>query len=101
MRASSSKSLLVAVAIAAAFAPQAWAQAPAPCGGTPQITDAKGDGHHTNTDVTAAWLTEAAGRLQAVVQVDYGLWEPAHDGLGAGRHRAAVRARAARRGTSA
>ena len=66
-------------AVAVAFGvPAASAAPPAPCGGTPQITDAKGDGHHTNTDVTAAWLTEAGGRLQAVVQVDFGLWEPAH-----------------------
>ena len=65
--------------VAVAFGvPAASAAPPAPCGGTPQITDAKGDGHHTNTDVTAAWLTEAGGRLQAVVQVDFGLWEPAH-----------------------
>jgi hypothetical protein len=69
---------LVAIAAAAVLAPQAWATPPAPCAGT-QITDAKGDGHHTNTDVTAAWLTESAGRLQAVVQVDNGLWAPAHD----------------------
>ena len=77
---SSSKSSLAAIAAVAVVRPaRAWAAPPAPCGGAPQITDAKGDGHHTNTDVTSAWLTESAGRLQAVVQVDYGLWEPAHE----------------------
>jgi len=71
------KSTLAAAAAVAAFAPQAWAVPPAPCAGT-QITDLNGDGHHTNTDVTAAWLTESAGRAQGVVQVDNGLWAPAH-----------------------
>jgi len=71
------KSTLAAAAAVVAFAPQAWAVPPAPCAGT-QITDLKGDGHHTNTDVTAAWLTESAGRAQGVVQVDNGLWAPAH-----------------------
>ncbi len=57
--------------------------APAPCGGAPQIADAVGDGHHENTDVTAAWLSEAAGRLQAVIQPRIAVWEPAHDDSGA------------------
>jgi len=57
----------------------ASAAAPAPCNGTPQITDARGDGHHPNTDVTAAWFSEAAGRLQAVIQVDVADWTPAHE----------------------
>jgi hypothetical protein len=77
VRAPSRISTLAALAAGAVFAPQAWAAPPAPCAGT-QITDARGDGHHTNTDVTAAWLTESAGRVQAVVQVDNGLWAPAH-----------------------
>jgi hypothetical protein len=55
------------------------AAAPPPCGGVPQISDAAGDGHHANTDVLAGWLSEQAGRLQAVIQVRQGLWEPAHD----------------------
>ena len=55
------------------------AAAPAPCGGIPQIADAVGDGHHENTDVTAAWLSEQAGRLQAVIQPRIAVWEPAHD----------------------
>ena len=78
MRAPLRTAALVAIAAGAVFAPQAWAAPPAPCAGT-QITDAPGDGHHTNTDVTAAWLTESAGRLQAVVQVNNGLWAPAHE----------------------
>jgi hypothetical protein len=53
--------------------------APAPCGGIPQIADAVGDGHHENTDVTAAWLSEQAGRLQAVIQPRIAVWEPAHE----------------------
>jgi hypothetical protein len=57
----------------------ASAAAPAPCNGTPQITDVRGDGHHPNTDVTAAWFSEAAGRLQAVIQVDVADWKPAHE----------------------
>jgi hypothetical protein len=77
VRAPIRKSTLVAAAAVAAFAPEAWAMPPAPCAGT-QIIDPRGDGHHTNTDVTAAWLTESAGRLQAVVAVDNGLWAPAH-----------------------
>lgn len=77
MRAPLFKSSLVAVAAVAAFAPQAQAAPPAPCAGT-QITDVKSDGHHTNTDVVAAWLTETGGLPQAVVQLDNGLWEPAH-----------------------
>src|SRR4051794_36141696 len=65
--------------MAAVAATPASAAPPAPCGGTPQITDPKGDGHHTNTDIVAAWLTEADGRLQAVIQAAYGHWEPAHE----------------------
>ena len=79
MRAPLLKSALAAIAAAAVVAPQAWATPPAPCGGTPQITDVTDDGHHKNTDVLAAWLTESGGRLQAVIQVQTGLWEPAHD----------------------
>ena len=52
--------------------------APAPCGGQPQITDAKGDGHHLATDVLSAWFSEAAGPLQAVIKVDSGTWAPDH-----------------------
>jgi hypothetical protein len=69
---------LLAVAVAAAI-PSTAAAAPPPCGGTPQISDATGDGHHTNSDVLAGWFSEQAGRLQAVIQVRQGLWEPAHD----------------------
>ena len=38
-----------------------------------------GDGHHTNTDVVSAWFSEQSGRLQAVIKVNQGLWEPAHE----------------------
>jgi hypothetical protein len=57
----------------------AMAAPPAPCNNAPQITDPKADGHHARSDVLAAWLTESAGRLQAVIQVDNAVWEPAHD----------------------
>jgi hypothetical protein len=70
--------LLAATIAAAVAAAPANAAPPAPCAG-PQITDPTGDGHHTNTDVVAAWLTEAGGRVQAVIQTSYGLWEPAHE----------------------
>jgi hypothetical protein len=53
--------------------------APAPCGGQPQITDPVGDGHHANTDVVAAWLSEQSGHLQAVIKVSQAVWEPAHE----------------------
>jgi hypothetical protein len=53
--------------------------APPPCGGRPQISDATGDGHHNTTDVLSAWLSEASGRLQAVIKVQFGNWAPDHD----------------------
>lgn len=67
---------LCAVGIASIASPAA--AAPAPCGGTPQITDPTGDGHHANTDVTAAWFSEQSG-LQAVIRVKIGDFTPAHD----------------------
>ena len=69
----------IAGALAAAAHAAPAAAAPAPCGGVAQIADAVGDGHHNNTDVTAAWLSEQAGRLQAVIQPRAAVWEPAHD----------------------
>jgi hypothetical protein len=71
--------LAAAVATLALWAPAAHAAPPAPCGGTPQIADPRGDGHHNNTDVVAAWVTETGGRLQAVIRVYTGIWEPAHE----------------------
>ena len=71
----------VAVAVAApvlAVAPVA-AAAPVPCGGTAQITDAIGDGHHQNSDVTAAWFSGTPQALQAVIKLRVGVFEPAHD----------------------
>src|SRR5436190_5820600 len=55
------------------------AAAPAPCNGIAQIADARGDGHHANSDVLAGWFSEAGGRLQAVIQTDVGDWSPAHE----------------------
>ena len=69
MRAPLRKSTLAAIVAGAVFVPQAWAQPPDPCGGTPQIADVTDDGHHKTTDVLAAWLTETGGRLQAVIRV--------------------------------
>ena len=66
-------------AVLAAGSVTAVAAPPPPCGGTPQISDPAGDGHHANTDVLAGWLSEQAGRLQAVIRVSQGLWEPAHE----------------------
>jgi hypothetical protein len=57
---------------------QAGAAAPAPCG-APQISDVAGDGHHINTDVVSAWLSEQSGHLQAVIKVNQAVWEPAHE----------------------
>jgi hypothetical protein len=72
-------SVLVAGFLAATDAAAAVA-APAPCGGVPQITDVSGDGHHSSSDVLAAWLSEpAVGALQATIQVKSGSWLPEHD----------------------
>ncbi|HWM11471.1 MAG TPA: hypothetical protein VNO82_19090 [Solirubrobacteraceae bacterium] len=70
--------LLAAAAMLATAAPAAAAP-PAPCGGVPQLTDPEGDGHHINTDIVGGWFSDAAGRLQAVVQLRQGIWEPAHE----------------------
>jgi hypothetical protein len=56
----------------------AAAAAPAPCNGAAQITDVTGDGHHPSSDVMSAWLSEASGHLQAVIQVHAGDWKPEH-----------------------
>lgn len=66
-------------ATAAAASPAAAAVPPPPCNGIPQITDPSRDGHHPNTDVIAGWLSEANGRLQAVIQARTAVWAPAHD----------------------
>jgi hypothetical protein len=68
----------LAVLVLAAFPTVAAGQAPPPCGGQPQISDAAGDGHHPATDVLSAWFSEASGRLQAVIKVDAGNWFPDH-----------------------
>lgn len=66
-------------ALALSAGPPAAAAAPAPCNGIAQISDVEGDGHHPNSDVLAGWFSEAAGRLQAVIQTDFGSWSPAHE----------------------
>ncbi len=66
-------------ALALSICAPAAAAAPVPCNGAVQIADAKGDGHHANSDVLAAWFSEAGGRLQAVIQTDFGSWSPAHE----------------------
>ena len=75
--------LLPALAISllalAALAVPAGAAVPQPCGGVPQISDPNGDGHHSSTDVLSAWFSEEAGRLQAVIKVKVGSWEPEHE----------------------
>ena len=61
MRAHLATRVVVAGSLTAVACATPAVAAPAPCGGTPQIADAVGDGHHENTDVTAAWLSEQAG----------------------------------------
>jgi hypothetical protein len=72
--------LLAVAAVIAAFTTTGTAAAvpPAPCGAA-QIADAAGDGHHAGTDVLEGWFSEQAGRLQAVIRVQQGLWVPEHD----------------------
>lgn len=68
-----------ALAVAGAGFPTVPAvAAPPACGGIPQITDAAGDGHHQNTDVTAAWFSEQRG-VQAVIRLRDAVFTPAHD----------------------
>lgn len=57
----------------------AFAAPPAACGGVAQISDERGDGHHANSDVVAAWFSEASGGVQAVIQTTFGAWSPAHE----------------------
>ncbi|MCX6388948.1 MAG: hypothetical protein NTX07_09545 [Solirubrobacterales bacterium] len=57
----------------------ASAAAPEPCGGTAQIDDASGDGHHIPEDVLAAWFAESGDSVSAVIQVRQAVWEPQHD----------------------
>ena len=76
-----SLALVTALAAIAVGAATATADGPAPappCNGTPQITDAAGDGHHSSSDVLSAWLTEGAGRVQAVIEVRAATFVPEH-----------------------
>lgn len=66
-------------AMVALSASTAVAAPPPPCNNAPQITDAATDGHHPPTDVLAAWWTEGAGRLQAVIRVYAGTPAAEHD----------------------
>jgi hypothetical protein len=70
---------LSAAFCACAVASPARAAAPAPCGGTAQITDATGDGHHAGTDVLSAWFAEGPNGLQAVIRPSNGTWGSEHD----------------------
>jgi hypothetical protein len=54
------------------------AAAPQPCGGVAQIADPNGDGHHAATDVLGAWFSEEGGRLQGMIKVKAGAFEPEH-----------------------
>ncbi|MDP2712988.1 MAG: hypothetical protein Q8O56_17395, partial [Solirubrobacteraceae bacterium] len=74
----SSVVLAIALGFAVSPAARASAPAPAPCHGIAQIADPAGDGHHPNTDVVSGWLSEQAGRLQAVIRTQLGDWAPAH-----------------------
>jgi hypothetical protein len=75
-----SRALVAALAACATILVVANAgAAPPPCNGAAGIADASGDGHHPGTDVLAAWFSEAAGHLQAVVQVRSGVWVAEHD----------------------
>jgi hypothetical protein len=67
---------LLALGLLASPASAAVAQ---PCGGVAQISDPNGDGHHSSSDVLGAWFSEEAGRLQAVIKVKSGTWEPEHE----------------------
>lgn len=81
MRARARFAALLAAAFAASLSLGAGvvAAAPQPCGGIAQIGDPNGDGHHSGTDVLGAWFSEESGRLQAVIRVKAGIWEPEHD----------------------
>jgi hypothetical protein len=70
--------IVAAIALNVGLCSTALGAAPEPCGGVAQISDPSGDGHHPNTDVLAAWFSEQAGRLQAVIKVNVGDWLPAH-----------------------
>ena len=71
--------LLPVLVGAVAALPSPAPAAPQPCGGIAQISDPALDGHHSNTDVLAAWFSEEAGRLQAVIKPHTAVWEPIHD----------------------
>lgn len=78
MRASTSPvAAVLGAALAGAMSTPAVA-APAACGGVPEVTDAIGDGHHPNTDVTAAWFSEQGG-LRAVIRPRTAVFGPVHE----------------------
>lgn len=70
--------LFAATALSLGLCSTALAVAPAPCDAVVQVSDARGDGHHENTDVLSAWFSEKAGRLQAVIKVTLGDWRAMH-----------------------
>ena len=67
------------IVLSLALCPAALSAAPEPCTVGAQIADDVGDGHHANTDVSSAWFSELAGRLQVVVKAQSGDWVPAHE----------------------
>jgi len=77
-RAAIGTAAVLAGAAAVAGGARADGTPPAPCQGSPQITDVSGDGHHASSDVLSAWLSEANGGLQAVIQVRAATFVPEH-----------------------
>jgi len=69
----------LALCLLAVAVPTASAAVPQPCGGVPQITDVSGDGHHSSSDVLAAWFSEETGHLTATIKVRASTWEPEHE----------------------
>ena len=52
---------------------------PTPCEEIRQITDARGDGHHINTDVISAWFDQTDEDIAVVIQPRLANWGPEHD----------------------
>ncbi|MFM8527808.1 MAG: hypothetical protein ACKOBH_06855 [bacterium] len=73
-------SLVACVPVAfAGLYPSLAAADPTPCGEIRQITDARGDGHHVNTDVIAAWFDQTEEGISAVIEPRLANWGPEHD----------------------
>jgi hypothetical protein len=61
------------------WAPATAKAEPTPCEEIRQITDARGDGHHINTDVIAAWFDQTDEDIAVVIQPRLANWGPEHD----------------------